>query len=106
MPPAGWFHTLRYRSWLGSEMTERALPVLEQARQAKQIGKALEAQIVIEGTAEALDAVPGASRPGRRFVLRLNLREAPCYRGPEISGIMARRGVVSPTHQALSKETR
>jgi isoleucyl-tRNA synthetase len=36
----------------------QALPVLEQARQAKQIGKALEAQLVIEGTAEALDAMP------------------------------------------------
>ncbi|MBI5384433.1 MAG: isoleucine--tRNA ligase [Verrucomicrobia bacterium] len=36
---------------------EQALPVLEQARQAKQIGKSLEAQIVIEGTVEALDGV-------------------------------------------------
>ena len=37
---------------------EQALPVLEQARQAKQIGKSLEAQIVIEGTVEALEGVP------------------------------------------------
>ena len=36
---------------------EQALPVLEQARQAKQIGKSLEAQIIIEGTAEVLEGV-------------------------------------------------
>ena len=47
---------------------EQALPVLEQARQAKQIGKALEAQIVIEGTAEALDAVPAQGEALRELL--------------------------------------
>jgi isoleucyl-tRNA synthetase len=36
---------------------EQALPVLEQARQAKQIGKSLEAQLVIEVGADALDVL-------------------------------------------------
>ena len=49
----------------------QALPVLEQARQAKQIGKALEAQLVIEGTAEALDAVP-AQREALRELLNVS----------------------------------
>ena len=39
---------------------EQAMPVLEQARQAKQIGKALEAQLILEGTADDLDGVPAA----------------------------------------------
>ncbi|MCX6902934.1 MAG: isoleucine--tRNA ligase [Verrucomicrobia bacterium] len=47
---------------------EQALPVLEQARQAKQIGKALEAQLVIEGTAEALDGVPAAAEALRELL--------------------------------------
>jgi isoleucyl-tRNA synthetase len=47
---------LRWKQLLA--VREQALPVLEQARRAKQIGKSLEAQLIIEGTAEALDALP------------------------------------------------
>ena len=47
---------------------EQALPVLEQARQAKQIGKSLEAQIVIEGTADALDGVPAEKETLRELL--------------------------------------
>jgi isoleucyl-tRNA synthetase len=46
----------------------QALPVLEQARQAKQIGKALEAQLVVEGTAEALDAMPAQKEALRELL--------------------------------------
>ena len=49
----------------------QALPVLEEARQAKQIGKALEAQLILEGTPEALDAVP-AQREALRELLNVS----------------------------------
>jgi isoleucyl-tRNA synthetase len=47
---------------------QQALPVLEEARRARQIGKALEAQLVIEGTAEALDAVPSQAEALRELL--------------------------------------
>jgi len=47
---------------------EQVLPVLEQARQARQIGKALEAQMTIEGLAPEIAAAPDHAEALRELI--------------------------------------
>lgn len=66
-------------------LRERALPELESARQNKTIGKALEAQVTLEGTAEALAPFSGHIDALRELlnVSALELREAAAAPMPE-----------------------
>jgi len=61
------------------ELRELAMPILEQARQAKQIGKALEAKLAFAGTASALGAAQAESEALRELLnvsqLEINLLE-------------------------------
>jgi isoleucyl-tRNA synthetase len=50
------------------ELRELALPALERARQAKDIGKALEAKLIISGSAEALEQVKAQSEALRELL--------------------------------------
>jgi isoleucyl-tRNA synthetase len=77
---------------------EQVLPVLEQARQAKEIGKALEAQIVMEGSPEALDGVP-ALADALRELLNVSQLTIETVAGSEPSAPLRINSAKAPGHK-------